>query len=254
VTNAPKSQSYYSPGLLEELLEESRRKLGNDPDNIVLRLNLAKALSKAGKLEEAVQEFRNCLARADTPETLSQLGKILLKSGNYEEALKAFEELEKKGIRWADCYFHKGLALRAKGDLEAAAKVLSEAITLNPRYREALNERAEILEALDRKDEALHEYKKVIALFFAQYQLHQPINYKYDLSVLFDNPDLVEETVRRLREFVQKFPGFADAHYKLGQALEARGEKEEALLHFRKALEINPRYESARKSFWKRAR
>ena len=36
------------------------------------------------------------------------------------------------------------------------------------------------------------------------------------------------------------------------QALEAKGLKNEAMLAFRRALEINPRYEIARKCFWKR--
>jgi hypothetical protein len=42
------------------------------------------------------------------------------------------------------------------------------------------------------------------------------------MSVLFDNQDLIEESIRQLRGFVQKYPGFADAYYKLGQAFEAK--------------------------------
>jgi cytochrome c-type biogenesis protein CcmH/NrfG len=71
------------------------------------------------------------------------------------------------------------------------------------------------------------------------------------MSVLFDNEELTEELIRQLRRHVQKFPGYADGYYKLGQALEAKGLKNEAMMAFRKALEINPSYETARKCFWK---
>ena len=67
-----------------------------------------------------------------------------------------------------------------------------------------------------------------------------------------DNYDLVDELIRQLRQHIQKYPGFADGYYKLGQALEAKGLRNEAMMAFRKALEINPSYEIARKSFWKR--
>jgi len=243
---------YYSPGLLEEICEENRKKLADDPENLVIRHNLAVSLYHLGRLEEALKEFRICIAKGPTPEIWNNFGKALLNAGKYEEAISAFQEVLKLNLRWPDAFFNMGRAYRGRGDLEAAEKTLREAIELNPKYREAINERAEILEALDRKEEAMVEYKKVIALFFAEYQFNDPDEYNYDLSVLFNNPELVEETIRRLRQFVAKFPGFADAHYKLGLALEAKGFKTEAVLCFRRALEINPRYETARKSFWKK--
>ncbi len=246
-------QSYYSQGLLEEIVLENRKKLSTDPENVTLRGNLAVALAKLGKLEDAILEFKICLEKAASPEIWNNLGKTYLNAGRYEEAINALSEVINRNYRWPDTYFNIALAFRGKGDLMGAEKHLQEAIKINPKYREAIHEMAEILEALNRKDEAMLEYKKVIALFFSEYQFNDPGDYSYDLTVLFNNSELVEESIRRLRQFVQKFPAFADAHYKLGLALEAKGLKGEALLSFRKALEINPRYETARKSFWKRS-
>lgn len=247
------ASSYYSDGLLEELCEENRRKLAGDPENISLRCNLAIALNRVGRSDEAIREFNICLEKKPTPEHFNYLGKACLNAGQYDEAIKAFREVMNLGKRWPDTFYHLALAHRGTGQLVQADLILQEAILLNPKYREALNERGEVLEMLNRKDDALIEFKKVIALFFAEFEFHEPEDYKYDLSVLFDNPDLVEETIRRLKKLLLKYPGYADAHYKLGQALEAKGLKNEAMLSFRRALEINPHYETARKSFWKRA-
>lgn len=244
-------RSYYSEGLLEEAVQENRRKLESEPDNHMLRCSLANGLTRLGRFEEAIDNYQQCIKQNPSSEYWNNLGKALLNAGRYEEAVDAFTRVIEKH-RWPDAFFHQALAYRSLNQLEKAYEQLSEAININPRYREALNERAHILEALNRKDEALTEYKKVIALFFGEYQAHESEDYNYETSVLLDNSELVEELIRQLRRHIQKFPGFADGYYKLGQALEAKGLKNEAMMAFRKALEINPSYETARKCFWKR--
>lgn len=245
------SKSYYSEGLLEEAIQENQRKLEAEPNNHVLRCSLANSLQRIGKLEEAISEYKKCVALSPSSEYWNNLGKALLNSGQYEEACKSFNEVIAKN-KWPDAYFHLALALRSLGKVEEALVQLNESVKLNPKYREALNARAQILESLDKKDEALNEYKKVIALFFSEYQARDTEDYCYETAVLLDNNDLVDELIRQLRQHIQKFPGFADGYYKLGQALEAKGLRNEAMMAFRRALEINPNYEIARKSFWKR--
>lgn len=245
------SKSYYSEGLVEEAILENRKKLNEDPNNHLLRCSLANSLLKVGKLEEAIEEYRKCIETSPTSEYWNNLGKALLNAGKYEEAIPAFKQVLSKN-NWPDAHFHQALALRSLGKLEDSLKELDLALIKNPKYREAINEKARILEALNRKDEALTEYKKVIALFFAEYQSRETEDYCYETAVLLDNNDLVDELIRQLRQYIQKYPGFADGYYKLGQALEAKGLKNEAMMAFRRALEINPSYEIARKSFWKR--
>jgi len=245
------SRSYYSEGLLEEAVQENQKKLESDPGNHMLRCSLANGLSRLGKFEEAIAQFRQCITLQPATEYYNNLGKALLNAGKYEEAIEAFSSVISEK-RWPDAYYNIAQAHRSLGQLEKANENLLEAIKINPKYREALNERAHILEALDRKDEALNEYKKVIALFFAEYQASEAEVYNYEMSVLLDNNELIEELIRQLKRYIQKFPGYADGYYKLGQALEAKGLRNEAMLAFRKALEINPSYETARKCFWKR--
>lgn len=243
--------SYYSEGLLEEAIEQNIKKLQAEPDNHILRCSLAKTLMQKGSIIQAIEEFEKCIELNPSAEYYNNLGKALNNSGSYQRAIDAFEEV-KKLRRWPDAFFHQAVAYRSLGKLDKADILLKEALKINPRYREALNERALILEALGKKDEALLEYKKVIALFFSEYQAQESEMYSYDTSVLLDNVELVEELIRQLRRHVGRFPGYADGYYKLGQALEARGMESEAMMAFRRALEINPHYETARKCFWKK--
>ncbi|MBF0498526.1 MAG: tetratricopeptide repeat protein [Candidatus Riflebacteria bacterium] len=245
-------QSYYSEGLLEELCEENLKKLQADPENTTLRWNLARGYARLGKQSEAIKEFKTCIEQNPQPEYWNDLGKSYLNAGQYQDAIDAFKEVLGRNCRWPDTLFHLALAHRSLGELDKADFQLQEAIRLNPKYREALNQHAEILEALNRKDEALHAYKMVIALFYSEFQLQEAEDYKYDLSVLFENPELIDESIRQLQRFVSKNPGYADGHYKLGLAFQAHGKKNEAMRAFRRALEINPHYETARKCFWKR--
>ncbi len=243
--------SYYSEGLLEEAIQENQRKLESDPNNHMLRCSLANSFFRIGKIDEAIKEYRKCIDIAPSSEYWNNLGKALLNAGQYADAVNAFNQVLTKN-NWPDAHFHLALAYKNSGKSEEALEQLNEALKSNPKYREAINEKAQILEALNRKDEALVEYKKVIALFFSEYQARDTEDYCYETAVLLDNNDLVDELIRQLRQHIQKYPGFADGYYKLGQALEAKGLRNEAMMAFRKALEINPSYEIARKSFWKR--
>ncbi len=249
---APVDRSYYSQGLVEEVAEELEKQLKSDPDNVQLRFSLANVYLRQGNPEAAVREFETCVARQPTPELQSSLGKAALAAGDYEKASKAFVAVAALQPRWPDVQYNMGLVARSLGNTDQALEHFSKAVELNPRYREALYERAQLLEELGRGDEALVDYKRVIALFFAEFQFSDSNAFRYDISVLFNNPELLDESIRQLRRLVDKHPGFADAHHKLGQALQAKGLDREAALSFRRALEINPRYETARKAFWKK--
>lgn len=245
-----KKFSYYSNGLLEELCQENRSMVERTPDDHALRCSLANALTQIGEFEEAIEHYKKCIELEPRAEYSNYLGRALINSGKYGEAISCFEVVvaEKK---WPDAYYNLGKAYRSIDDLSKANEMLKNALQINPRYREALNERAHILEAMGDKDEALTEYKKIIALFFSEYQAHDAESYNYEISVLFDNAELTDELINQLKRYVRQFPGFADGYYKLGKALEAKGLKSEAMLAFRRALEINPNYETARKCFWK---
>ncbi|MGD1085372.1 MAG: tetratricopeptide repeat protein, partial [Verrucomicrobiota bacterium] len=55
----------------------------------------------------------------------------------------------------------------------------------------------------------------------------------------------LNEAIKEFRKAVEINPDYADGFYNLGDALALKGDMEEAIAQFRKALEINPAYEDA---------
>ena len=54
-----------------------------------------------------------------------------------------------------------------------------------------------------------------------------------------------------LRESLQYEPNNAEAHYNLGQALAALGQRDEAIAHFKETLRLAPNYRDAREQLKK---
>jgi class 3 adenylate cyclase len=61
-------------------------------------------------------------------------------------------------------YTNRGGALLTRGDYELALKDLNEAVRLNPNLAVALTMRGKTLEALDRKEEAVTDFKRALAI------------------------------------------------------------------------------------------
>ena len=55
----------------------------------------------------------------------------------------------------------------------------------------------------------------------------------------------VDEAIAHYRKALEIKPDYAEAHYNLGIALAGRGQVDEAIAHYRKALEIKPDYAEA---------
>jgi Flp pilus assembly protein TadD len=58
----------------------------------------------------------------------------------------------------------------------------------------------------------------------------------------------VDEAIAHYRKALEIKPDNAEAHKNLGVALAGRGQLDEAIAHFQKALEINPDYVGARRA------
>ena len=57
-----------------------------------------------------------------------------------------------------------------------------------------------------------------------------------------------EQDLAALRREIQQDPGNADAHYRLGQALQRQGQETAARQEFREALRLEPQHAGARRS------
>jgi tetratricopeptide (TPR) repeat protein len=74
-------------------LKQFRLALRIDPDNVNARFDLAKALARSGKLDEAIQNFRQSAAEFPGNARLEDdLGELLARGGRVSEALEHFNK------------------------------------------------------------------------------------------------------------------------------------------------------------------
>jgi protein O-GlcNAc transferase len=55
------------------------------------------------------------------------------------------------------------------------------------------------------------------------------------------------EALNHLQEAVRLDPGYADAHHHLASALRAAGRRDDAIVHYRRALQIDPSRDAVRR-------
>jgi len=98
---------------LENLLSLAKE----DPDNAFIRYGLAMEFARLNRTEEALQSFRNLLQK--NPFYVAayyQMGTLLVRHGEIEEARRAYSEGIKVAVQKADWH--------AKSELEAALESL----------------------------------------------------------------------------------------------------------------------------------
>ncbi|UCF38276.1 MAG: tetratricopeptide repeat protein, partial [Acidobacteriota bacterium] len=126
-----------------------------------------------------------------------------------------------------------GLAARNVERLEAL-------IAKFPSYVRAYDRLGLCFEALGKNEEALEQYRRAVDLNRVQdpQWVWPPLN----LGVLQTQMGQFEDAEGSLQEAVKIDPGFAQAHYRHGLALEKLSRFEDAATALRKAAELDPEY------------
>lgn len=78
-------------GLIESAISDVRQKVDNEPENIDLRITLAKLLTAVNRLPDAKKNLKEALKKREAvPEIHEVLSEVLYRQGNREEALAEF--------------------------------------------------------------------------------------------------------------------------------------------------------------------
>jgi tetratricopeptide (TPR) repeat protein/tRNA A-37 threonylcarbamoyl transferase component Bud32 len=192
------------PGL--EVLAQGQRRW---PGDFWLNFDLANALNtkRRSRWEEAVGYYRAALAaRPRTAVVYNNLGIALKAKGDLDAAIDQYNQAIALDPNYAAAHYTLGNALKAKGDLDGAIAHYKAAIAINPNYAAAHNNLGAILCAVK------HDYAGAIP---------------------------------ELKKAIAIDPNYAAAHNNLGFALEAKGDLKGAIAHYKAAIAIDAKYASA---------
>jgi Flp pilus assembly protein TadD len=152
-------------GRAEEAIAEYRRALELDPRHAAAHNNLGVRLSAAGRRAEAAREFEAAIA-ADPglASAHANLGGELAARGEAAAALASFARAVELDPLEASHRFNLGTALAAAGRSDEAQLQLEEAVRLDPREPRAWNNLGIVLASEGRLGEAIGSFEAALRL------------------------------------------------------------------------------------------
>jgi len=122
----------------------------------------ADALLRAGQYEKAIAAFDRLLVR-DADNAMLMTGKAMALSamGRHEDALPLLENLAKKNGKDVEAQFNYGVVLMRTNDYSAALAALNRVVELEPAHVRARFNKAVLLQAMDQNEEALALWRQL---------------------------------------------------------------------------------------------
>lgn len=216
-----------------------RTTLRANPSCWLARVNLG-ILLVDDRPDEAEPNFREALRlRANLPEGHYNLGCILHRRGQLEEARFQYTEALRLSPALAEAHNNLGDVLRRTGRLEDAIREGEAAIRLAPKSAEARYTLGLSLQDSGRFDDAIAQFTEAVRLGLDGAEL------RYKFGAALHQAGHVEESVTQYAEALRLRPAYPEVHANLGAALQTIGRSDEALAHFREALRLKPDYADA---------
>jgi tetratricopeptide (TPR) repeat protein len=219
-----------------------RDTLEKNPDSWMVQTNLAHVLRSRGEesgdgqyLAEAEQHYWRALELAPTiHDTQTNVGSILGRRGDYENALIHFQAALQVDPDFAPAYYGIGQVYQAQGKLDLAIEYFNKALAIAPFYPEANFRLGIVLEQQGKLAEAAEHYRAAVTA--------EPENaeMRYNLGTCLLKMRQYEEAIYNLREAVRIKPDDAQAWFNLAMSQKRVGQDADALSSMTRALQLDP--------------
>jgi tetratricopeptide (TPR) repeat protein len=185
------------------------------------------------------------------PDHLLTLAKERLDAGDPHGAVHALTELVRTGQAFADAHNLLGTALAILGRRDDALTEFDTALELNPRYVDAMLNRAVTLSDLGRTDEAMQAFRSAQALGAVDHTgFPAPVasrlaNLHAELAGAYLEAGGAAEAIAQLEAAVALRPEFVDLRYRLARLYLDAGRHERARLELEGITALRPRFTDA---------
>jgi Flp pilus assembly protein TadD len=166
----PKSEIYsdlgfvlYQMGEREEAVASYEKAIELDPDCASAHVNLAVASLTEEKLEQAALHYREALRVKPNAQTHNGLGFVLAKQGRVDEAVEQFREAIAADPEYTASYNNLAATLVQQGKLKDALPYYRTSLAEKP-SAVIHNELGLVLTRLGRTDEAIKEFRKALGM------------------------------------------------------------------------------------------
>jgi serine/threonine protein kinase/Flp pilus assembly protein TadD len=231
----------------DEAIGECRAVLARDSKardfkNVPACYYLGKALHGKNQFDEAAGAYRAALALDPKYEDARfDLINLLLHTKQWDEAICECRAVPRDS-KTVLTYYHLGIALRNKNELEEAEGAYRKALALDPNFARAHVNLGVTLEHQNRVDEAIREYRTAIALDPRNINAHR------NLGVALRDKKPACDALCLFGTAAAPGPRFALAPYSVGLALERRRQLDEVIREFRTVTTLDPNDAPAREA------
>ena len=183
-----------------------------------------------------------------SPEHLVEQARERIQLHDYYGAIHLLEEVIATGRAFADAHHLLGTAYSLVGQPEKALEQFDRALTVNPRYIEALIHRAIVLNGMGREEEAVAAFRRASQLGtekrqgFPTHMAAKLANQHAVLGEAYIEAGGLAEAIAQYQTALVLGPAFHDVRYKLGRLLLEAGRALEAREQFEIIVRGQPNY------------
>jgi tetratricopeptide (TPR) repeat protein len=227
-------------GRVREAIAEYREAVQLQPDYADAHNNLGVALAQVGAAQEAFEHYEQVLRmKPGNAEAHYNWGNALVRLGRLRDAIGHYEQAVRINPNFAKAHNNLGIALGEAGAVQEAIEQWQLAVRIQPDYAEAQYNWGNALVRLGRLQEAIGHYERALQISPDFAEAHNR------LGVVLWKTERVQEAIGHWESALRVKPDYAEAHNNLGAALVKQGKLQDGIEHFREALRVNPNYAKA---------
>jgi len=171
---------------------------------------------------------------------LSRLGHFYLRTGNFEKAFEISQAALRIDPQYIDALLIAGWAVEMKGNWLETSEYFRKALEIEPENKFALLKYAYSIAAQSKTQEALEIYDGLKEKFPDDYKIYS------DLGVIYNSIGNTEQAYENIKKAVELNP-FYETYLSYAAILERRGDLREAVRYLKLYLEDTPEGETERK-------
>jgi len=242
-----KGNALFQSRAFEKAIENYSRATEINPNHASAWLGQGRALSMSGieRIDEAIDSYNEAL-KVDRSRiaTWYFLGIALRQRGDVQAATESFERAITISPNSAEGWYFRGIVLYQKREHQAAAESFDRAIEINPNYADAWRGRADALFNQEATDNLLTLPVPVPGNSLSN-QRPVVIERPHPIILSVPYPERTERALDSYNRAIEIDPKHANAWYGRGNALLRLGRPEAAIASYSQALQLNPSYERA---------
>jgi len=229
-----------SSGQTQEALDAVEVLIKDYPNELVLFNISGACYAGLGQFETAIKRYEQALAiKPDYADVHNNLGNALLRFGKLDAAVNSLEKALAIKPDYPDAYFNLGNTFQKLGQLDAAVNSYEKAIAIKPDYVEAHYSLGLSLQELGQLDDAVKSFQRVLQLKPEFATMHN------NLAVILKELGRFNIAVEHLEKALSIKSDFAEAHNNLGNVLKELDQYDAAVNSYEKAIAIKPDFAEA---------